>query len=236
LKRPAAKVTRFTAMCLVIANMIGTGVFTSLGFQVVGLSSGFVVLLLWTLGGAIAFCGALVYPELGTALPRSGGEYAFLSRIYSGPAGFLAAWISMIAGFPAAVALATIAFGHYLGGIIPGLPPTATACVMLVAITAVHWFGIRLGSTFQNTVTVAEVLLIVGLVGSAAFVPWHGDASFVPRPELLRQVFEAPFAISLVFVMFAYSGWNAATYITAEMAEPSRNVPAALLEIGRAHV
>ena len=225
---PRTRVSLLAAVSVVVANMVGTGVFTSLGFQVVSLSSGFVLLLLWVVGGICAFCGALAYAELGAAFPRSGGEYALLGRVFSRPAGFLAGWISMIAGFPAAVALSAIAFGRYLHGLFPSLPPQATGIAMLLAVTAVHWSGLRLGSRFQVTTTLMNVATIVVIVAAGLFVPWHGTVSFAPTREDLGTLFEAPFAISLVFVMFTYSGWNAATYISGEVARPERNVPRAV--------
>ena len=228
LARPVGRISLLTAVSVVVANMVGTGIFTSLGFQVVSLSSGFVLLVLWVVGGVCAFCGALAYAELGAALPRSGGEYALLTRIISPPAGFLAGWVSMIAGFPAAVALSALAFGRYLHGLSPSVPPLATGIVMLLAVTAVHWSGLRLGSRFQVTTTMINIATIVVIVTAGLFVPWHGTVSFTPTRDDLGTLFGAPFAISLVFVMFTYSGWNAATYISGEVAEPERNVPRAV--------
>lgn len=225
---PPGRVSLLAAVSVVVGNMVGTGVFTSLGFQVVSLSSGFVLLLLWVVGGVCAFCGALAYAELGAAFPRSGGEYALLGRVISRPAGFLAGWVSMIAGFPAPVALSAIAFGRYLRGIWPSLPPTLAGVAMLLAVTGVHWAGLRLGSRFQVTTTMMNVATIVVIVVAGVFVPWHGTVSFTPVREDVGVLFGAPFAISLVFVMFTYSGWNAATYISGELAQPERNVPRAV--------
>src|SRR5437762_13257716 len=104
----------FTACGIVIANIIGTGVFTSLGFQVAGIQSGFALVMLWIVGGIAALCGALCYGELSAALPRSGGEYHFLSEIYHPAVGFMAGFISATIGFAAPIALAAIAFGKYL--------------------------------------------------------------------------------------------------------------------------
>src|SRR5215467_3851146 len=108
------KISVITATNLVIANMIGIGVFTSLGFQVASINSDFALISLWVVGGVVALCGALCYAELATALPRSGGEYHYLSRIYHPSIGFLAGCVSAIAGFPAPIALAALAFGKYV--------------------------------------------------------------------------------------------------------------------------
>ena len=119
-----------TAAAVIIANMIGTGVFTSLGYQLADIQSGFVILALWVVGGITALCGALSYAELGTALPRSGGEYNFLTRIYHPGVGFVSGWISATIGFAAPVALAAITFGRYLSPPSrvfrpPGSPPAS---------------------------------------------------------------------------------------------------------------
>ncbi|HEX8679879.1 MAG TPA: amino acid permease, partial [Chthoniobacterales bacterium] len=114
------KISLLTATCIVIANMVGTGIFTSLGFQVGDLPSGFVIVVLWIVGGFCAMCGALSYAELGAALPRSGGEYNFLGRIYQPSIGVLAGWVSGTVGFAAPVAIAAIPFGIYLSQLIHG--------------------------------------------------------------------------------------------------------------------
>ena len=121
----AASVTLVTATALAMADMIGIGVFTSLGFQVKDLPSGFSLVMLWLVGGIMALCGALSYAELAAAFPRSGGEYNFLSRIYHQAVGFMAGWVSATVGFAAPVALAAMAFGQYLDGRRPGLPAAA---------------------------------------------------------------------------------------------------------------
>src|SRR5207249_7389683 len=120
------RISLLTATCIVVANMIGTGIFTSLGFQVADLPTGFAIMAVWAVGGVCALCGALSYAELGAALPRSGGEYHFLGAIYHPAVGFLAGWISATVGFAAPVAIAAIAFGEYLtdphSGFLAGLP------------------------------------------------------------------------------------------------------------------
>src|SRR6201997_2672563 len=103
LSRPPRPIGLFTAIGIVIANIIGTGVFTSLGFQVVDIHSGFALLMLWIVGGIVALCGALCYGELAAALPRSGGEYHFLSEIYHPALGFMAGFISATVGFAAPI-------------------------------------------------------------------------------------------------------------------------------------
>jgi basic amino acid/polyamine antiporter, APA family len=119
------KVSCLTATNLVVANMIGTGVFTSLGFQVAAIRSDTALLALWAIGGIVSFCGALCYAELAATLRRSGGEYRFLSSIYHPSIGFIAGWISATVGFAAPIALAAMAFGSYLQAVVPAIPPVA---------------------------------------------------------------------------------------------------------------
>jgi len=221
-------ISLITATAVVVANMIGTGVFTSLGFQVGGLPSGFAILMLWLVGGICAFCGAVCYGELAAALPRSGGEYHFLSKIFHPAVGFLSGWISITVGFAAPIALAAMAFGNYFATIFPHAPATAWSLVMVCLITLVHLGGIHLAARFQNTATWLKVALIIVFIG-AGF--WFGEAqpiSFTPVAGDWQLLGSTPFAVSLVFVMYSYAGWNAATYIVGEIRDPQRNVPKAI--------
>ena len=140
----------FSLCALVVANMVGTGVFTSIGFQLVSIRSGFVLLGLWGLGGLCALCGALSYAELGTIYCRSGGEYTILSRIYGRPVGFLAGWVSVTAGFAAPVALAAMALGSYACRIQPRIHPVLLAQGAIVVLTILHVLLPRIGLLFQD--------------------------------------------------------------------------------------
>jgi APA family basic amino acid/polyamine antiporter len=223
------KISVVTATNLVVANMVGTGVFTSLGFQVAGITSDFALMALWVVGGIVALCGALSYAELAAALPRSGGEYHFLSRIFHPSVGFLAGWISATVGFPAPIALAGIAFGEYFKVFLPGVSPVATSLIVIWIITLIHLFGIRTEELFQNGSTFLKLALILVLIIAGLLIanPQHLDLT--PGPNALGLMASGPFAVSLVYVMYAYSGWNAATYITEEVRNAAKNVPWALL-------
>src|SRR5438552_11254928 len=144
------KISLLTATSIVIANMVGTGIFTSLGFQVGGLPSGFAIMAVWAVGGLCAMCGALSYAELGAALPRSGGEYNFLREIYHPAVGFLAGWISATVGFAAPVAIAAMAFGTYFADVVPGLNPLLLSLAVVWVSTFVLLWDLQLGSGFQN--------------------------------------------------------------------------------------
>ena len=219
------RISGLTATSIVVANMIGTGIFTSLGFQVGDLPSGFAILMLWMIGGGCALCGALCYAELAAALPRSGGEYHFLGAIFHPSLGFMAGWISAIAGFAAPVALAAMAFGNYLAGVWPGVSPLAASIAVVWLATPLLLGSTRLGSGFQNGSTLLKVALILGVITVGCFAGSPQTVSFLPHSGDGSLILSTPFAVSLVYVMFAYSGWNASTYITGEVRNPSRMIP-----------
>jgi APA family basic amino acid/polyamine antiporter len=225
---------RRTITAVVVANMIGTGVFTSLGFQLLDIRSGFVIMMLWLVGGLAALCGALSYAELGAAMPRSGGEYNFLGRILHPAAGFVSGWISASIGFTAPVALAALTFAAYAGASIPLLAePSAQkllAIALILLLAAVHSRSHRSSGRLQNAFTLLKVAIIIGFCVAALLfaeplqsLPLHpvaGDSSLL---------FSGAFAVSLIYVSYAYTGWNAATYLSGEMIAPQRNLPIVLL-------
>lgn len=221
------KVGFVTCAALVMANMIGTGVFTSLGYQVGPLPSAFVILMLWGLGGVVAFCGAMSYAELAATLPRSGGEYNFLSRIYHPAAGFMAGFVSVTVGFSAPIALAAIAFGRYLHAAVPSIPPGVASTVIVLIAALAHSLTVRAGGNFQVVVTTAKVTLICGFIVAGFWLTKPGD--FAPQPGDANLFFSGSFAISLMYVLYSYSGWNAAAYIVGEVKNPQKTVPRALL-------
>jgi basic amino acid/polyamine antiporter, APA family len=223
------KVSAITAMALAVADMIGTGVFTSLGFQVRDIPSGFSLMMLWVVGGIVALCGALSYSELAAAFPRSGGEYNFLSRIYNPAIGFLAGWVSATVGFAAPVALAAMAFGQYFAGVVPGAPVLALGLGVTWLISLVHISGIRRGSALQNISTFVKLGLIAVLIVAGFVWGEPQPISFAPSASDAGYITGAPFAISLVFVLYAYSGWNAATYIAGEIKDPQRSLPRSIM-------
>ncbi len=205
--------------------MIGTGIFTSLGFQVSDLPGGFAIMALWALGGICALCGALSYAELGAALPRSGGEYHFLGTIYHPAVGFLAGWISATVGFAAPVALAAMAFGQYFQGLVPEAQPVVLSLGVVWVVTLFLLRDLRLGSAFQNAATLLKVALVLVVIVAGCLVTEAQPVGFLPGPGEGALVRSAPFAVSLVYVMYAYSGWNASTYIVGEMRNPGRDIP-----------
>ncbi len=224
----AGTVSWVTASAIVVADMVGVGVFTSLGFQVSDIPSGFALMLLWIVGGVVAICGAFCYAELATMFPRSSGEYNFLRRIYHPAFGFVAGWLSATVGFAAPIALAAMAFGIYFKSIIPGVPPLLLGFCVTWLAALVHLGGVKLGGAYHNIWTALKLALILVFIIAGFALGDVQSISFAPSAVDLTYIAGAPFAISLVFVMYSYSGWNAATYIVGEVREPARNLPRAL--------
>jgi APA family basic amino acid/polyamine antiporter len=229
-----AKFRFTTVIAVVIANMIGTGVFTSLGFQLLAIRSGFVLLMLWAVGGIAAVCGAICYAELGAAMPRSGGEYNFLTRIYHPAAGFVSGWVSATIGFAAPTALAAITFAAYATSILPGgssdMLEKALALGLVITLTLVHASSRRNSGGLQLIFTILKVGVIVGFCLTAltiADVPQ--PLSFLPKAGDEVLLTSGVFAVSLIYVSYAYTGWNAATYLSSELENPQRTLPFILM-------
>ena len=218
-----------TVTAVVIANMIGTGVFTSLGFQLADLRSGFVLLSLWAVGGLVALCGAMTYAELGAALPRSGGEYNFLSRIYHPAAGFVSGWVSATIGFAGPTALAAMTFAAYM----TSATETAgerfeklLAVLLVVVLTVVHSVSRRQSGGLQGLFTILKVLaIVVFCVAALLLVDDWQPVSMLPAAGDTSLFLSGTFAVSLIYVSYAYTGWNAATYLSSELENPQRDLP-----------
>src|ERR1700733_4408266 len=176
-----AGVSVVVATAIVVADMVGVGVFTSLGFQVKDLPSGFAILLLWTTGGLVALCGVFSYSELGAMFPRSSGEYNFLSRAYHPAFGFLAGFVSATVGFAAPVALAAMAFGEYGRAGLAGAPPLALAIGMVWLVSLVQLSGVRHSSTFQLIATILKVVLIAAFLVAGFAIGTPQPVSFAPQ-------------------------------------------------------
>ena len=221
-------------MAVIIANMVGTGVFTALGFQLAEIQSVFAILLLWVVGGIAAMCGAASYAELGAALPRSGGEYNFLGRIYHPAAGFISGWISAAIGFAAPIAAVSLAFAQYSTAAIPGdyglWTQKGLACALVVIITLIHARNRAASSQFQFSFTTMKIILILLFCLAGLILTAQPQAiTIIPQAEDWRVVTSAAFGVSLIYVSYAYTGWNAATYITGELENPQRDLPRILL-------
>ena len=232
------KFSLYTAIMVVVANMIGAGVFTSIGFQVLDVQSGSAILLLWIIGGVIAFFGAYSYAILGTFYKKNGGEYLFLKSAYSEQLGFLSGWISFLLGFAAPIAAACFAFSSYFSGMIHveqnanflGVPMvTVYAAIILFFITLMHSRSHKVSAVFQNISSTIKIIILVVLILIGLFSEHKVAVDFSFGEKFLTDVWDKMFALCLFFVGYAYSGWNAAAYIGGEVENPKRNVPLALI-------
>ena len=238
------KLGLFPLTNIVIANMVGAGIFTTSGLLMKDLHHPVVMLGLWVVGGLIALCGALSYGELGAAFPHAGGEYAFLSRLYHPILGFLSGWVSFFVGFSAPIAASAIGFSEYLTRAFPGLLNPGIiggaseavvmkklyAILIIAAFTFLHTRGLETGARVQNALTGMKILLIVGLV-AAGFAVGKGSLGHLVAAAPFRFDFGGlkTLGLSLMWIMFAYSGWNASAYVGSEVKNPSRNLPRSLL-------
>ena len=203
--------------------MIGTGVFTTSGFLLANLGSPWRVLLAWLAGGIMAGSGALCYGALARRIPESGGEFLFLSRTLHPAAGYIAGWISLLVGFSAPLAAAAYGFGEYTKAWLPGSPPRASGSALLVLFCALHALYVSGGAWVQTLTVILKVALIVVFVGL-------GISRLPPPTPVAAPIFSAGmFAVSLVWISFSYSGWNAAVYLGGEIRDPERNLPLSLL-------
>ncbi len=226
---PPRKISLAAATAIVVASMVGTGVFTSLGFQLKDIPSGFPIMMLWAIGGVVSLCGAFCYAELVAMMPRSGGEYHLLSRVYHPLVGFLAGWVSLIAGFAAPIAAAALLFGSYAHQLWPVLPEQPVAIGLVLLVTLVQLGHLKLVESFQLGFTILKVLLILIFILGAC---WFGAGQWhllIPKAGDSAHFLSEPYAVSLVYVMYAYAGWNGAVYMAGDLKDPQRNLPRALL-------
>ncbi len=218
-----------TAAALVIANTVGSGIFTTSGFIARDVGSPVWLLGLWVAGGMIEFVGALSYSELSAAMPEAGGEYVYLREAYGPLVAYMSGWTSFFVGFSGAIAAAALAFVGYLHQLAP-VPESTTvggklaAIAVLAILTGAHVVGLRFGAAMQRILTVATVGAMVVLI-AAGLASGRGDlGNFASHGPAHGYA-----AVSLIFVLYAYSGWNAAAYIAGEVRDPGRNLPRALL-------
>jgi APA family basic amino acid/polyamine antiporter len=231
----------FPTTNIVVANMIGAGIFTTSGLLMGGLNNPIIMLVLWLVGGLIAFCGALSYGILGAKIPEAGGEYVFLTKLFRPKYGFLSGWVSFFGGFSAPIAASAIGFTEYLVRAFPFLLPASPswqaslikkliAIAVILVFTFIHSRGLKFGAGMQNVLTLLKVFLILGLVG-VGFAFGRGDTAHFFQSSGFEFNFQGwkTIGLSLMWIMFSYSGWNAAAYIGSEIKKPERNLPRSLL-------
>jgi basic amino acid/polyamine antiporter, APA family len=238
------KLGLFPATNIVVANMIGAGIFTTSGLLMAGLNNPLLMLALWITGGIIAICGALSYGELGAAMPGAGGEYLFLSRLFHPVYGFLSGWISFIVGFSAPIAASAMGFSEYFCRAIPAIPVLTErtgildlastkkllSVFVILIFTVIHYRGLKTSALVQNFLTILKVALIVFLL-LAGFLSGKGDLNNFSSGGGVSSGLAGwkTIGLSLMWIMFAYSGWNAATYLGAEIKNPSKTLPRSLI-------
>jgi APA family basic amino acid/polyamine antiporter len=212
---------------IVVANMIGAGVFLSSGFMAQDLGPA-AILLAWLIGALLALAGASAYSALAVLVPRSGGEYRYLSDLLHPSLGYLAGWASLLFGFSAPMAIDAMAAGAFAATLVAGVDPLRVGAAIVVALTAVHASGLSLSRRTQNTLVAVKASLVVAFVvvglafGRNAWPAWTppSAAPGFPLGAFMRGLF---------FIAFAFSGWNAAAYVAEEFKDPKRDVPRAML-------
>lgn len=213
------------ALSLVVSTMIGTGIFTSLGFQVLQIKSAFAIILLWAIGGLVSLCGAFTYAEISILFPKSGGEYNYLGEIYHPSLGFASGIISIIVGFSAPCAAMSMASAKYFSGFYPGINPMLFSCFLILLICSIQILGLKMGERFQNFAAFLNVFIIISFCLITLFLKnpkFESGVTFAPQMTDLKIIFSPYFFASLVWVFYAYSGWNASTYIAGHLKNPKK--------------
>ncbi len=217
-------------MLLVVASMIGTGVFTTTGILLNDITSPSLLLLVWAAGGFIALCGALSYGELVSMFPVNGGEYYLLSRIFHPAVGFVAGCVSFVVGFSAPIAAAALAFSSYMVALVPWLPPLSAAWALVVMLSLTHIAKVSFASRAQNFFTFGKLMLIVVFIIGGLIWGESDHLYTTPAwPPNHQELVSPKFAVGLILVSFAYSGWNAATYVAGELRDVANTLPLALI-------
>ncbi len=218
-----------TATAIVISNMIGTGVFTTLGFQVSDLHNVWSILLLWLIGGVLALFGAFCYAVLGTYFKGNGGDYIYLSKTYHPLFGYLSSWTSLIVGFSSPISLAALAMSKYMDVFSPAFGKFFAIGIILVVAIFLS-FSLSLSSKFHNFFTLIKILFILILIVVGVFVPHYaGDSGFLYDGSWKSEILLPAFASSLVLVTYSFTGWNSASYIAGEISNPYKDLPKALI-------
>jgi APA family basic amino acid/polyamine antiporter len=212
---------------LVVANVVGVGVLTNTGYMAGRLGPG-AILLAWLVGGVMAMSGARCYAQLARAIPRSGGEYRYLSDLLHPFCGTLAGWTSLLVGFAAPIALCAATAGPFFGTVVPGAPARLVGAGLIVLATASQAFHLRWSSGTQDALALVKGLLIAGFIAAGLALGAHAAPTWT-APQAPAGLPVRPFAVSLVYIAFAYSGWNAVAYVAEEFRDPARTVPRAML-------
>ncbi|MBN2093310.1 amino acid permease [candidate division KSB1 bacterium] len=232
------KIGPFTATSLVIANIIGSGIFTTSGLMTGYLPGAGWVIVCWLVGGVISMAGALCYAELATRMPEEGGEYLYLKKNFHPVLGFLTGWTSFWVGFSVPIAASAIGFVEYFAAGINvnsiDLSPftiiklkKVTGVVLIVLFTMIHYSGLKPGTIVQNSLTMLKILIVIGLA-IAGFSLGAGNFKNINFPPMNISHFWG-IGTAMMFVNFSYSGWNASAYIAGEVKNPRKTLPISLV-------
>lgn len=211
---------------LVVANMVGAGVFLSTGFMAQSLGPG-EILLAWVIGGVLALFGARAYAEVAKLVPHGGGEYRYLSVLVHPALGYLAGWASLLVGFSAPTALDALAAGAFASAVVPALDGRVVGALLIIGLTGVHALGLHLSARVQNVLVGLKIALLVGFVGVGLAFGSLGWPTWTPPSPAANPTGEI--VGSLFFIAFAFSGWNAVIYAADEFDHPRRDVPRSML-------
>ncbi len=238
------KLGLFSLTNIVVANMIGSGIFITSGLLMESLISPGLMLILWIVAGIIALCGAIAYGELGAAIPKAGGEYIFISELFHPLLGFLSGWVSFIVGFSAPVAASAMGFSEYFSRAFPGLFSIAAesgifnevnlkkiaSIAVILIFSFIHLGGIEKSARVQNWLTILKIIMVSGII-LIGLMFGKGSLEHFINPEDFQFTTGSwkSVGLSLMWIMFAYSGWNASTYVGSEIKHPTRNIPNSLL-------
>jgi basic amino acid/polyamine antiporter, APA family len=208
--------------------MIGTGIFTSLGFQLSGCTNSISIILLWLVGGLLSFCGALALAELGVAYKKNGGDYLFLTHLMHTRLGYLSAWGSFIVAFTTPITISALAmikyteFLHYPY-------PKAFAIGIIISITLIHSFSTVRSAKFQNLSTLIKIAFIVALIALGFFYAPATHNALLFSGTWKKEIMTSSFATNMIYVFYAYSGWSSAAYIAGDIVNPHKSLPIAIL-------
>jgi APA family basic amino acid/polyamine antiporter len=219
-----------TATFVVIASMVGAGILISPGYMMASLQNYPVIFGLWALGGLLALCGALCVAELAAALPYAGGDYVYLREAFGPCPAFLSGWTAFLLGFSAPLAVAGYMAAQYMLSAF-GVPEGGvqlTAAVIILAVTLPNVLGHRQSAWTQDLTTILKLVMFVALV-VAGFGFGKGDLDHIRTGREVNTIPLSTAATQLYYVLFAYCGWNAASYLAGEVRDPSKTLPRALL-------
>ena len=223
------KIGLVTCVFLVLAIVVGNGIYTNLGLQLLSVSSNFTILALWLIGGICALCGALSYAELSSLMPHSGGEYYYLSRIYHPALGTTGGIMTQYGGMIAPTALASMAFAKYVSGIFPSYHPTMIAIALVTLITGTHLIKLGFSAGFQDTITTLKFLLVGTILFLGFRYATQSPTIFLPNASSLKELFLPSSGVTLLFCYYAYAGWSSATYIADDVSSSRKTVGRSLI-------